>query len=219
MKDYKESIHILQTIHRNTQFTHLYSISGKIPHRITEKTLPILNAPIETLQTRPLNHLNQRWIIHSFLQQPSQQCINFLIGSRKKDAPPGCSTQRPPFYRRPLIGSPGVPWQMTGLHSSKGIDKGCIWSWMSLFSGFIVLSVCLWSILIWWHWNWMINGRGLIGLIVAQLRLLINIDQIRHSNAAMIAEYPCTGYRKLRYKTTDSSMVRRTRLESDPQQW
>lgn len=39
MKDYKESIHILQTIHRNTQFTHLYSISGKIPHRITEKNL------------------------------------------------------------------------------------------------------------------------------------------------------------------------------------
>lgn len=35
----------------------------------------------------------------------------------------------------------------------------------------------------------MINGHGLIGLIVAQLRLLINIDQLRHSNAVMIAEY------------------------------
>lgn len=35
----------------------------------------------------------------------------------------------------------------------------------------------------------MINGRGLIELIVDQLRALISIDRIRHSSAVMIAEY------------------------------
>lgn len=115
------------------------------PHN--RKTLPILNAPIETAQNRAIkSSVNQ--LNHPFL--PATTFLTVYQVSHwfpTKRRAPGCSTQRPPFYRRSLIGPAGVPWQMTGLHSSKGIDKGCIlelnesFCWVSCFVCVLVIHI------------------------------------------------------------------------------